>query len=209
MTVTTIPFGVHRGRPVGDVPTSYLVWVLKTCKLSSGLAAAVAAFIDANRWAILGDLLAILRRPVAPLARHSRWGAWEELVLARLPEPADAQKVIEERQAAVDEDQEEADLVREAFAQELRDRGHDPDEENVFIPSGTAADILNAATNERRPTIRASAHLKTLGVRELRKSAKDGVKGWQWCGADAGHRPAVPIRERASAFSAASAGWPH
>src|SRR5262249_20169306 len=63
-----------------------------------------SAYVEAHRWAILGDLVAALKAPAGPLARYSRWGSWEALVLARLPEPADAQRVIAERQDAVDED---------------------------------------------------------------------------------------------------------
>src|SRR5262249_38538861 len=67
--------------------------------------------IDANRWAIVGDVLAELQRPVGRLERYSRWSAWEQAVLSRVAEPAEAQRVIEERQEAVDGDQAEADLV--------------------------------------------------------------------------------------------------
>jgi hypothetical protein len=38
-----IPFGAHKGRPLSDVPGSYLTWLARTCKLSTGLRAAVGA----------------------------------------------------------------------------------------------------------------------------------------------------------------------
>ena len=40
-TVTAIPFGKHRGRPLAEVPTDYLLWLLRVCKLSTGVRAAV------------------------------------------------------------------------------------------------------------------------------------------------------------------------
>jgi hypothetical protein len=40
MVTVTLPFGKHKGRPLSDVPASYLSWLL-TIKLSSGLRAAV------------------------------------------------------------------------------------------------------------------------------------------------------------------------
>jgi hypothetical protein len=36
-----MPFGKHRGAPLTDVPTSYLAWVMRTCKLSTGLRSAM------------------------------------------------------------------------------------------------------------------------------------------------------------------------
>jgi hypothetical protein len=42
MTITALPFGKHRGHPLADVPVGYLTWVLRECKLSSGLRLAVA-----------------------------------------------------------------------------------------------------------------------------------------------------------------------
>ena len=40
---TVLPFGRHRGQPLGTVPTSYLTWLAATVKLSTGLRNAVAA----------------------------------------------------------------------------------------------------------------------------------------------------------------------
>jgi hypothetical protein len=40
--MTTLPFGKHKDKPLGGVPTGYLQWLLGNCKLSSGLRADVA-----------------------------------------------------------------------------------------------------------------------------------------------------------------------
>lgn len=40
--VAFLPWGRHKGVPLPDVPTSYLQWALRECRLSSGLRAAVA-----------------------------------------------------------------------------------------------------------------------------------------------------------------------
>jgi hypothetical protein len=159
--------------------------------------------IEEKRWAIIGDILARLSGPAEALARHSRWAAWEEEVLARVPDPAACQKLIADRQAEVDGDQEDSDLVRGAFAAYLRSRGHDPDRAVVFIPSSEAARVVNDATGEERPKQRATAYLQTLAVKELRKSnAPDGSRGWRWTGAKAppgatatklGTRPTGPL----------------
>jgi hypothetical protein len=145
-----------------------------------------AAFVAANRWALLGDLVAILKRSAEPLARYSRWAAWERLVLARLQKPATLQSLIEERQGDVDDDSEEADLVRGAIRQALESAGVDPERQNVLIPSSRMAEIVNGATGEKRPTNKVSAYLKTLQLPELRKSNRGCVRGWLWSGPQAG-----------------------
>lgn len=43
-----LPFGRHKGRPPAEVPTSYLNWLIRTVKLSSGLRAAVAAELQSR-----------------------------------------------------------------------------------------------------------------------------------------------------------------
>ena len=43
MTIHTMPFGRHKGKPPADVPADYLTWFLNTCKLTPGLRGAVRA----------------------------------------------------------------------------------------------------------------------------------------------------------------------
>jgi hypothetical protein len=144
--------------------------------------ATVEGQIDRCRWQIVGDLLAELRRPAAPLARFSRWSAWEQAVLARVPDPAGCQRVIEERQAAIDDDAGEASIVRDGFRAELRRCGHEPDAAAVWISATQAANVLNAATGEKYAKNRAGVYLATLHLPELRKSDRNGTRGWAWRG---------------------------
>jgi hypothetical protein len=150
----------------------------------------VRNYIDANRWAVVGDLLALLRGDKPKLARYSRWGAWEQEVLACVPNPEECQAEIGRRQKEVDGDQEESDLIRDAFVRELQSRRHDPATEVVFIANDDAAAIVNAALGDRdqRGTQSASRYLGTLAVRELRKVKRSdlGGRGWLWRGQQAG-----------------------
>jgi hypothetical protein len=141
-------------------------------------------FVEANRWAIIGDLLAILKRPVSTLQGYSRWASWENAVLSRVAEPGGAQKVIEERQAAVDDDQAEADLVRDAFRVALKQRSHNPDADAVLIPAAIAATIVTEATGDKRGGSWAGRYLGTLSIPELRKSDRGTARGWAWRGKD-------------------------
>ncbi len=143
-------------------------------------------FIEANRWAIIGDIIAALKAPAAPFSRHSRWWAWEDEVLARVGDPAECLKVITERQGEVDEDAAEADVVRAVFVERLTDWQLDPVRQVLWIPSRLIAYLVNEATGEQRQPNKATAYLRTLSIQELRQSnrGKEG-RGWLWRGAKA------------------------
>lgn len=114
------------------------------------------AFIDANRDALIADCIGFLRRDRQELPGFSRWAAWENDVLSRLPEPSDAQRVILERQGASDVEQEEAAIVQEYIECQLSALGYDTERDRVFIPSPIAREWFNSATGERVGTTNAS-----------------------------------------------------
>jgi putative DNA primase/helicase len=149
--------------------------------------------IRERRWEIVGDVLAELRREVEPLRKYTRWSSWESEVLAHVAEPADAQKVIEERQGSIDDDRAEADLVRDRFVEEVKNHFGDPGSAVVWIPSAVAACLVNEATGEPRPKNKANTFLGTLGIRELRKSNQGKGRGWTWRGQQA--RPDQPAQD--------------
>ncbi len=82
-------------------------------------------------------------------------------MLSRLPEPFEAQKVILERQGAVDVEREEGDIVGEFVQHQLEQLRYDADREMVFVPSTVAAMWFNWATGDKaRSTIAACRALK-------------------------------------------------
>lgn len=127
----------------------------------------VKAFVETNRWQIMADLAAYFQRPAQELQRHSRWGTWEREVLSRLPEPADAQQVILERQGAVNADDEEAQDVADFFRQQLESLGYDPDADTVHVPNELAREWFVRATG---------ASATTTGVsRAIRQAHDEGT----------------------------------
>lgn len=124
-------------------------------------------FIEAHRWQILGDLAAFLNGPAEHLAKHTRWGKWERDILARLPEPAEAQAIIAERQAAVDVDDEESRILEDGFRQELERLGYDPDTDAVHIPNVIARDWYVKATGIQTST--------TGATRAINQAATEGT----------------------------------
>src|SRR5262249_3220099 len=147
----------------------------------------LTAYIDSRRWEIIGDLVEILQSPpAAKLCKFTRWAAWEADVLSRVSDPGEAQGVIAERQADMDEDENESAVMREAFADELRRRRHDPDKEAVRIPPNAVAKVVAEVTGERFARNKASALLGTLAIRELRRlKGRTKGRGWEWRGLQA------------------------
>ncbi len=136
-----------------------------------------------HRREILADISAELAKPGGvPDSAYSRWATWEQDVLAKVDRPDECLREILERQGAADADTGEAEEVAAEFCKRLRDEGHDPDRETVFIPSRQAAAWLKAATGQHRATNKATIYLGSLGLPELRKSKKDGTPGWCWRG---------------------------
>jgi hypothetical protein len=100
-------------------------------KYSRDWDADVLAFVEQYRWQLIGDIFGALRGESHSLVRISRWGMWERDVLEKLPEPNEAQKVIQERQAMLDTDAEEAGMVWEYVRGRLDDLGYDIEKDIV------------------------------------------------------------------------------
>jgi hypothetical protein len=127
----------------------------------------VNAYVEARRWEIIADVAGFFLRPAAPLSETSRWGTWEAAILARLAEPGEAQRVVAERQAAVDSDDEEAGDLEAFFAAELEKAGYDPERDCVHIPYEIGRHWYNAATGDRE--------LTRAIVRQIRQGAEAGL----------------------------------
>lgn len=155
-------------------PTNSATWHDETTK-----------FIDQNRETLIADIVGRLREVAAPLSRYTRWADWERDVLARLPEPSDAQRVIAERQKIVDVEEEEAQEIEEFFADQLRRLGYAPHREKIFLPSDVTARWFNWATGEQKTKTAVSRKLKQL-VTERRLTAlevsgrNDLGRGFNW-----------------------------
>jgi hypothetical protein len=141
--------------------------------------------IEEARAAIIGDALAKLAGGGERLESYSRWADWEDGVLSRVADPGSAQKLIAERQADIDSDDDEADAIREAFAAALRENKYDPDTAAVFFTCKDAAQIVNGAEGTSRTSTGTTAYLKTLTIRELRRGKSDAKRGWVWRGSKA------------------------
>ena len=146
----------------------------------------VIDFINANRWAIIADILQALEKTAPAYMKPSgRWAAWERDVLSKTALLTECQEVIKERQGLIDDDKEEADLVREAFRDNLECLCRkNPDALCILIPSRKAAEWLSECCRKPFATNQASGHIRTLGIKELSPSRENTGRGWVWRGKD-------------------------
>jgi hypothetical protein len=79
-------------------------------------------FIDENHKRIIGDVISALRAEPFPLASFSCWDKWDGEILARLPEPNEAAKMILERQGEANVEIDEAEIVEDYFFEQLSAR---------------------------------------------------------------------------------------
>lgn len=139
-------------------------------------------FIDDHRAEIIGDLIAALRGPRFPLANFSRWATWEQDILCRLPEPGDAQRLILERQGQSNCEMDEAEIIEEHFAGQLRRLGYDPKKIQVRIPVAVAAEWYSMAIGERTKTATASKRLNQLaGESQVKRITPDSSRTYGRC----------------------------
>lgn len=143
------------------------------------------AFIRDRRAAIIGDLAARLRQPRTPLTESPRrWGQWEDEVLSRVGSPNECQQLIYARQGTSDGDNEQMELVREAFHMVLRRNAYDPSRTVVFFTTNQAVDIASMAKLGRFATCDNPQRLARMGVPELRKHRRNQCRGFLWVGTD-------------------------
>lgn len=147
-------------------------------------------YIQANQWDLICDIAAFFGRKKGELAGYSRWAGWEEDVLRRLANPKALQGLIQARQEESDDDADEADILREAFCQELRIRGFDVNMVYVRIPNAEVGRIYIEATRTGRIGVsvgarRVTGHIHRGKIPELRKDpSRTYGRGVLWVGKD-------------------------
>lgn len=158
-------------------------------------------FIEQHRAELISDIIRILRSKPAILDKFSRWATWEREILARLSEPSDCQKVIAERQDAVDVEAEEADNIEEEFARHLRLLGYNPDRDWIFICNKIANEWLCLAQNDRLTTTQSSRILNQMAkegrLKQLEVNLRcDLGRGFLWATDETGMTINVDLESR-------------
>lgn len=147
-------------------------------------------FIDQNRERIIGDIIGALRADPFPLAEFSRWAAWEQHVLCRLPEPGEAQRLILERQGEANCELDEAEIIEDHFEEQLAQLHYDPQTAQVRIPVSIVGKWYGEAVGERTKTNAVTRKLRQMADEgSIKKLAPDPSRTYGrcfvWTGAEA------------------------
>ena len=149
----------------------------------------VEEFVRSYRWELINDMGCLLgsnEEWAMDNSKHGRWAQWEASVLSRVANPQKCQQLIRRRQRAVDDEQDETQLVTELLRRMIRKCRHDPDTCAVFIPTAMLAEWISNFTGERMAVTKVTPYLKTLGIFELRRrTRRSWGAGWIWQGANA------------------------
>ena len=101
----------------------------------AGWSEEVTAFVEEHRWELIGEIIGVLAVEPAMVKAATRWSSWEKGVLSQCSKFNECQRLIAERASAIDVDDDDAFEIEQLFRKNLIERRHDPDAENVKIPS--------------------------------------------------------------------------
>lgn len=132
-----------------DIAQRVVIIKLRKPEHSGSWQSKLEKYIDEHREAIIADLVDFLRSEPLPLSHYSRWGAWEDAVLSRLPDPNEAQKVIAERQVEGNVEADESEHVEEYIRECLEELTYNASTDRIFIPSAILSEWYGVATGEK------------------------------------------------------------
>ena len=144
--------------------------------------AKVNKFIDENRWAMIGEIIGILAGDQTNVTATSRWALWEQQVLGRCDKFEECQTTIKKRSEEIDGDDDEAVVIEAFFKAKILDHKHNPEIENILIPTSVIGDWYSEY--EKRPTKACSATnaLKVKALKHLQYKRTTNARRWMWIG---------------------------
>jgi hypothetical protein len=146
----------------------------------------VLAHLAKHRWAVIGDIIAALRERPPAVIGASRWSVWQREILARAAGSAErvsaCQKLIQERQAETDDDDDTAEVVRQSLREHLRIWGHSPEDDAVLIRVSYVATVYRRALEIRNlPANQATRAASQLTIPELHRAGnRRGLGYFEW-----------------------------
>ena len=149
-------------------------------KYVAGWMESVTSFIERHRWDLIGEIVATLAEDAGIMAAASRWSSWEKEVLTKCSDFDKCQAEIAKRVESIDSDDDDAFEIEGLFRQKLLGRKHNPDAQNIKIPTSDAAAWYSEYHGKKLDPSMATALLKTKPVKRLRYKRLKDERFWLW-----------------------------
>jgi hypothetical protein len=144
----------------------------------------VRAFIRDNRWGLVAEILGALADEPGSITPKSRWDKWELDVLSKVAFYDQCQKVIADRVALLDDDDDQAIELEEFFREKVRGAGHNPESQIIKIPTRKVAEWYSEYDRKAHSPSIASRLLALLPLKCLRYKRTKKARSWLWIGPD-------------------------
>jgi hypothetical protein len=150
----------------------------------------LAEFIEENRQALICEIIATLASKQSTVIANTRWGLWEQRVLGQCKLVDACQKLIAERGALLDDDDDDAYEFEKFIADKLQhERLHKPNTEVIKISTATMAEWLSHYENgPKGKPIKPNTATTLLNARpltRLRHERNKDERFWVWRGQNA------------------------
>ncbi|QGJ68816.1 Hypothetical protein PBC10988_4790 [Planctomycetales bacterium 10988] len=145
----------------------------------------VRNYLHDHRGDIISDIRQLLEQPSVEKKGEkgfSRWAEWEAQVLCKVEDFEACQTIIRDRQQDVDDDSQEANLIRDQLQQKLRQGDYDPLTCCVSLDCRTLSRWLSDWLNKPLAPTKVTPYLTNLHIQEIdRKRCSAGAQ-WIWRG---------------------------
>jgi hypothetical protein len=147
----TVAITMNGGSMSKDMASRSSIIELKRPEYAPKWESDARAYAADNRWAIIADIVELLKKEVQEVKAATRWAAWEQGVLARSTDDlAGCQALLLARQGQVDADDGEQGDVREYFEKRLRENRRKP--ETCHVLSRPRSGSPTRCASPSRPT---------------------------------------------------------
>ena len=154
-------------------------------------------FIENNRWTLISTMLELLQTHTDNSPAVTRWGLWENQVLAKVPgiNKNEVLGLIIERQKQNDNDFDEKEMIVDSLLNLIRATGADIESNRFFISNSEMADLVRDALHLKQGNAWILKQVKDIIAKgdypELQIHKTSSARGFMWDKCQKGCLPIV------------------
>jgi len=142
----------------------------------------VRAFIQENRWGLIGEILGLLTDEPGSLTPQGRWGEWQQDVLSKVGSFDRCQAAIIERAELLDDDDDQAFELEQFIRSKLEGERHNPGVQIIRIPTCKMAEWYAEYMGERKAPHIVSRTMGRMPLKRLHRGRSGDDRVWLWTG---------------------------